>query len=156
MAHWIQFSYERSEYLVDLASIRFFARDSSQRLSFWLPDSSMPIVLMPNDHPATYQMVLDFIDRLPKPHPDQHWVRFSYDRREYAIDLKTIRAFSRSANGRLIFWLPDNGQDVVLHPTINAEAYQMVSDYIDQFVTCQGLTDRAIDRTADSAIDPDP
>lgn len=145
MAHWIRFSYERSEYLVDLASIRFFVRDSRLRLSFWLPDSSMPIVLMPHDHAAVYQQVADFIDRLPKPHLTQHWVRFTYDRREYAIDLRTIRAFSRSTNGRLVFWLPDNGQDVVLHPTINAEAYQIVSDYINQFVTGQGFLGDAAD-----------
>lgn len=105
----------------------------------------MPVVLLPNDHAAAYQQVAAFIDRLPKLHPTQHWVRFSYDRREYAIDLKTIRAFSRSANGRLMFWLPDNGQDVVLHPTINAEAYQLVSDYIDQFVTGQGHPEHSTD-----------
>lgn len=134
VSHWIQFSYERQDYLVDLTSIRFFARDASQRISFWLPDSAMPIVLMPHDHPDTYQQVLDFIDRRRDVHPNAYWVKLLYDRRDYFINLSAVRAFARQASGRLTFWLPDNGQDIVLHPVVNAEAYQLVSDYIDKMI----------------------
>jgi hypothetical protein len=141
VAHWIQFSYERNEYLVNLASIRFFARDSSQRISFWLPDSAMPVVLVPQDHPTAYRQVMEFIDRLPDANADCYWVSLVYDRREYTINLKTIRAFSRSANGRLVFWLPDNGQDMVLHPELNAEAYHLVNDYITKCITGPGAID---------------
>lgn len=134
VSHWIQFSYERQDYLVDLTSIRFFARDASQRISFWLPDSAMPIVLMPHDHPETYQQVLAFIDRRLDAYPNAYWVKLLYDRRDYFINLSAVRAFARQSSGRLTFWLPDNGQDIVLHPMVNAEAYQLVSDYIDKVI----------------------
>lgn len=134
VSHWIQFSYERQDYLVDLTSIRFFARDASRRISFWLPDSAMPIVLMPHDHPETYQQVLAFIDRRLDAYPSAYWVKLLYDRRDYFINLSAVRAFARQSSGRLTFWLPDNGQDIVLHPMVNAEAYQLVSDYIDKVI----------------------
>jgi hypothetical protein len=61
-------------------------------------------------------------------------VKLLYDRRDYFINLSAVRAFARQSSGRLTFWLPDNGQDIVLHPMVNAEAYQLVSDYIDKVI----------------------
>jgi hypothetical protein len=158
VSHWIQFSYERQDYLVDLTSIRFFARDASQRISFWLPDSAMPIVLMPHDHPDTYQQVLAFIDRRRDFHPNAYWVKLLYDRRDYFINLSAVRAFARQSSGRLTFWLPDNGQDIVLHPVVNAEAYQLVNDYIDKVILSpmmpisqSGIEELAEDHTSDES-----
>jgi hypothetical protein len=55
--------YERNEYIIDLNRISSFCHSSSGRLTFWLPDSSIPIIINEQKDQDTYQKILDFIQR---------------------------------------------------------------------------------------------
>lgn len=62
-----------------------------------------------------------------------YWVKFTDNRQEYLVDLNQIRAFSQDPNtGKISFWLPDNGDRIILHPQGNFEAYSKVRHYIEQ------------------------
>ncbi|HBB31734.1 MAG TPA: hypothetical protein DDZ80_14360 [Cyanobacteria bacterium UBA8803] len=60
---WIQVSYERNDYLIDLSRISSFCHAASGKLTFWLPDSSIPIIINEQKDPDTYQKILDYIQR---------------------------------------------------------------------------------------------
>ncbi|MBD0344937.1 MAG: hypothetical protein ICV63_08990 [Coleofasciculus sp. Co-bin14] len=60
---WIQVHYERTDYVIDLNRISSFCYSPRGRLTFWLPDSSIPIIINEQSDPDTYQKLLDFIQR---------------------------------------------------------------------------------------------
>jgi hypothetical protein len=60
---WIQVSYERNDYVIDLNRISSFCYSPSNRLTFWLPDSSIPIIINEQKDPDTYQKIQDYIQR---------------------------------------------------------------------------------------------
>lgn len=57
---WVRFFYERQEYLIDLNSIGSFCY-ANHKLTFWLPDSSFPIVLSQHTEPEAYEKIRHFI-----------------------------------------------------------------------------------------------
>lgn len=61
-----------------------------------------------------------------------YWVKITYERNIYVIDLERISAFAYTPNGRLSFYLPDGGTHVVLNPQGNPDAYQQVLDYVEK------------------------
>ncbi|MFP4103042.1 hypothetical protein [Coleofasciculus sp.] len=61
---------------------------------------------------------------------DQHWIKLSYERDTYLIDLNRISTFVWANNGRLIFWLPDGKVRLIIHPKTNPDAYQEILDYL--------------------------
>lgn len=61
-----------------------------------------------------------------------YWVKITYERNIYVIDLERISAFAYTPNGRLSFYLPDGGTHVVLNPQGSPDAYQQVLDYIEK------------------------
>lgn len=65
---------------------------------------------------------------------DQHWIKLSYERDTYVIDLHRISSFVFADNGRLIFWLPDGKVRMIIHPKTNSEAYQQIVDYVGKTV----------------------
>ncbi|MEQ9548414.1 MAG: hypothetical protein RIM23_02165 [Coleofasciculus sp. G3-WIS-01] len=62
---------------------------------------------------------------------EQHWIKLSYERDTYLIDLNRISSFVCANNGRLIFWLPDGKVRMIIHPKTNPEAYQQILDYVE-------------------------
>ncbi len=60
---WIQINYERNDYLVDLSRISSFCHAPSGKLTFWLPDSTIPIIISEQKDPDTYQKILNYITR---------------------------------------------------------------------------------------------
>ena len=60
---WIQINYERNDYLVDLNRISSFCHSPSGKLTFWLPDSTIPIIINEQNDPDTYQKILNYITR---------------------------------------------------------------------------------------------
>ncbi|MEQ9668576.1 hypothetical protein [Coleofasciculus sp. G2-EDA-02] len=62
---------------------------------------------------------------------EQHWIKLSYERNTYLIDLNRISSFVCANNGRLIFWLPDGKVRMIIHPKTNPEAYQQILDYVE-------------------------
>lgn len=131
MPYWIKISYERSTYVIDLDSISAFSSDpDNKRLTFWLPNSSQPIILSPQNNTDAYKQVLGYLTKITeRPFPSS-WVMIHYDRKEFSIDLNRISTFIVEPNGRLTFWLPDSTTTIVIHPYNNADAYQKVQDHI--------------------------
>ncbi|MBE9128758.1 MULTISPECIES: hypothetical protein [unclassified Coleofasciculus] len=60
---WIRVNYERNEYIIDLNRISSFCYASRSKLTFWLPDSSIPIIISEQNDPDTYQRILDYVKR---------------------------------------------------------------------------------------------
>ena len=60
---WIQINYERNDYLIDLNRIGSFCHSPSGKLTFWLPDSAIPLIIHEQRDPDTYQRILDYIKR---------------------------------------------------------------------------------------------
>jgi hypothetical protein len=64
-----------------------------------------------------------------------YWIKFTYDKNTYIIDLDTVGAFSSELdNKRLTFWLPNSTQSIVLNPQGNPEAYKEVLEYIKKTI----------------------
>ena len=61
MAYWIKFSYEREIHVVDLDQISAFVYAPNGRLTFWLPESAIPVVLTPQSNPEAHCAVLDYL-----------------------------------------------------------------------------------------------
>lgn len=61
-SHWLKIAYERNEYIIDLSCIKSFCREPNGRITFWLPDSSIPIIINPNSDPETYKVLLKYIE----------------------------------------------------------------------------------------------
>lgn len=61
-----------------------------------------------------------------------YWIRFSYERNEYVIDLDCVSAFSYETSTRIKFWLPDSAIPIVLNQQGYPEAYQKVHTYIEK------------------------
>ncbi|MBW4522556.1 MAG: hypothetical protein KME16_23160 [Scytolyngbya sp. HA4215-MV1] len=60
-----------------------------------------------------------------------HWVKISYERNAYILDLERVAAFCCSPNGKITFSLPDGNTTLILTPSANPEAYQTVRNYIE-------------------------
>jgi hypothetical protein len=70
-----------------------------------------------------------------------NWIKFIYERNTYVVDLSHISTFACAANDRLMFWLPDGKEPIVIHPQSNPDAYQRILDYLEK-TTGQSLRSR--------------
>ncbi len=61
---WMQIIYERNEYLINLARLSSFAHSPSGKITFWLPDSHIPIIINKVASPDIYNQVLTYIEKL--------------------------------------------------------------------------------------------
>lgn len=133
MTYWVKFVYERETYVVDLEQIGAFSRSPNGKLTFWLPNSRIPIIIHPQSNPEAYHSVLDYLKKTIQRSWETYWVKINYDREEYQIDLKRISSFSCSPNsGKVVFSLPDSGMQIVIHPQSNPEDYYKVIAYVKQ------------------------
>jgi hypothetical protein len=58
---WSQIHYDRKEFTIDLSRISSFICEPNGRLSFWLPDSAITIIITRQANPDAYQKVHDYI-----------------------------------------------------------------------------------------------
>ncbi len=131
MAYWIKILYERSTYLIDLDSISAFASEPNKRITFWLPNSSQPIILHAQGYQDAYKQVVEYLKkRITRAGDRDRWICINYDRNEWYIDLNSITSFVCEPNGRITFWLPDSTKDLVINPQGNPEAYQKLIEFI--------------------------
>lgn len=132
VASWIKLVDNREIYAIDLDRISTFSSAPNGKITFWLPDSGTPIILSPQSHPESYQQVQDYLRQLTGYCLGTHWLKFTYDRSEYLVDLNRISSFSCDpSNKKLAFWLPDNQTKIVLHPQADIDAYHQVLEYIE-------------------------
>ena len=131
MAYWIKILYERSTYFIDLDSISAFASEPNKRITFWLPNSSQPIILHAQGYQDAYKQVIEYLKkRITRAGDRDRWICINYDRNEWYIDLNSITSFVCETNGRITFWLPDSTKDLVINPQSNPEAYQRLIEFI--------------------------
>ncbi len=130
LAHWVKLNYERQDYIVDIESVSAFVCAPNGRITFWLPDSALPVVLNSQSNPDDYQCLLKYLNTVATSALGSTWLRLLYDRSEYVIDLSRVRCFCHAPNQKLTFWLPDSALPIVLTPQSDPEAYQKVRDFI--------------------------
>ncbi|MEG3843021.1 hypothetical protein [Microcoleus sp. herbarium14] len=132
MAYWSKFTYEKSTYIIDLDTISAFSSElDNKRITFWLPNSSLPIILNPQGNHEAYKQVLDYLKKTIDRNSKGSWIKINYDRKEFAIDMNRISSFVCEQNGRLIsFFLPDSGTNIILMREGNSDDYQKIQEYI--------------------------
>ncbi len=133
MGYWIKINYDRGIYLIDLESISAFSSEvENKRITFWLPNSSLPIILSPQNNLDAYKLVLEYIKKTTERASKGWWVTINYDRKEFFIDLTKMTTFVWEPNGRLSFCLPDSAINIIINPQANVEAYQKINEFIQK------------------------
>ena len=131
MAYWSKITYEKSTYIIDLDTISAFSSEpDNKRLTFWLPNSSQPIILNPQGNSEAYKQVLDYLKKTIDRNSRGSWIKINYDRKEFAIDMSRISSFACEQNGRLSFSLPDSATNIIILRQSNPDAYQEIQEYI--------------------------
>lgn len=130
MAYWIKVTYERNEYVVDLDRLSAFACAPNGKITFWLPNSSIPIIINQQSNPEGYQQILDYIRDVSAHSLAGSWLQITYERNNYVIDLNRISSFCHSSSGRLTFWLPDSSIPIIINEQKDPDTYQKLLDYI--------------------------
>lgn len=132
MTYWIKVNYERNEYVLDLDGLSAFACAPNGKITFWLANSGIPIIINPQSNPDSYQQVQAYIQNVMSHSPSGSWIQLSYERSEYVIDLKRISSFCHAPNRRLTFWLPDSSIPIIITEQKDPDTYQKVLEYIEQ------------------------
>jgi hypothetical protein len=135
VAHWVKISYERNEYVINFERVTAFCYEKNGRITFWLPDSAIPVVINPQSNLEDYQKISEYIEKITGLGVEKgYWVKISYERNEYVINLECISSFCQEPNGRITFWLPDSTIPIIINPVSNPESYQKVLDYIQNII----------------------
>jgi hypothetical protein len=132
VAYWIRVNYERNEYVVDLDRLSAFACAPNGKITFWLPNSSIPIIINQQSNPEGYQQVHDYIQHVSAHSLSGSWIQVMYERNEYIIDLNRISSFCHSSSGRLTFWLPDSSIPIIINEQKDQDTYQKILDFIQR------------------------
>ncbi len=133
MAYWVKIRYERNEYIVNFERVGAFCHEQNGRVTFWLPDSAIPIVINPKSNVEDYQKILEYIEQVSGLQFERaYWVRIYYERNEYVINLDYISSFCQEPNGRITFWLPDSSIPIIINPVSNPESYHKVIEYLQR------------------------
>jgi len=130
VAYWIKVNYDRNEYVVDLDRLSAFACAPNGKITFWLPNSALPIIINQQSNPEGYQQLLDYIQQVSAHSLSSSWINLSYERNDYIIDLNRISSFCYTSTNRITFWLPDSSIPIVINEQKDPDAYQKLVDYI--------------------------
>ncbi|MBE9053115.1 hypothetical protein IQ243_22355 [Nostocales cyanobacterium LEGE 11386] len=133
MAYWVKILYERKEYVVNFDRVNAFCYEKNGRVTFWLPDSAIPIVINPQSNLVDYQKVLEYLEHVTGLELDNaYWVKIIYEKSEYIINLTCISSFCQESNGRITFWLPDGTIPIIINPVSNPESYEKVLKFVQK------------------------
>ncbi|MEA5617174.1 hypothetical protein VB711_04885 [Cronbergia sp. UHCC 0137] len=133
MAYWEKIQYLRKVYVINFDRINTFCYENNGRVTFWLPDCAVPIVVNPVSNLEDYRKIFEYTEYLKNAElNDAYWVKISYQKNEYIINLNSINSFYYEENGRLTFWLPDITQPFILHPVSNLDSYKTVVKYLQE------------------------
>jgi hypothetical protein len=131
VAYWVKILYERREYVVNFERVHAFCYEINGRVTFWLPDSAIPIVINRHKSSEDYQKIIDYLECVTRLELDHaQWVKIIYEKNEYVINLNCISSFCHEPNGRITFWLPDGTIPIIINPASNPESYEKVVKYI--------------------------
>lgn len=133
MAYWVKIIYERKEYVINFDRVNAFCYEKNGRVTFWLPDSAIPVVINPHNNLEDYQKILDYIEKVTGLELENaYWVKILYERNEYVINLNCISSFCQEQNGRITFWLPDGTIPIVISPVSNPDSYKKVLHFVQK------------------------
>lgn len=133
MAYWVKIEHQRKDYVVNFDRINTFCCEKNGRITFWLPNTSIAIVVSPHSNLQDYQKIVEYLDSIKRSELENaYWVKITYERNEYVINLNSISSFCCEANGRLTFWLPDIKIPIIINPVSNPESYDKVIEYLQQ------------------------
>jgi len=133
VAYWIKIFYERKEYVINFDRVNAFCYEKNGRVTFWLPDSAIPIVINPQNNLEDYQKVLDYLEKVTDVEVENaHWVKIVDDKNEYVVNLHCISSFCQESNGRITFWLPDGTIPIIINPSNNPDSYQKVLQFVQK------------------------
>ncbi|MBD2500352.1 hypothetical protein [Anabaena azotica] len=131
MAYWVKIVYDRREYIINFERVNAFCYENNGRVTFWLPDSAIPIVINPQQNLEDYHKILEYLEKVAGFEVENaHWVKIIYERNEYVINLNCISSFCQEGNGRITFWLPDGTIPIIINPVSNPESYGKILDYV--------------------------
>ena len=132
MTYWSKITYEKNTYIIDLDTISAFSSElDNKRITFWLPNSSLPIILNPQGNYEAYKQILDYLKKTVDRNSKGSWIKINYERKEFAIDLSRISSFACEQNGRLIsFCLPDSATNIIIMRESNSDTYLKIQEYI--------------------------
>lgn len=132
MAYWVKIHYERNEYVVNFERVTAFCHERNGRITFWLPDCAIPIVINSQNNLEDYHKILDYIQHVTGlGFEKSYWVKILYERNEYIINLDSISSFCHEpSNGRITFWLPNSTLPIIINPVSNPDSYQKVLEYV--------------------------
>jgi hypothetical protein len=129
----VKILYERKEYVVNFERVHAFCYERNGRVTFWLPDSAIPIVINPQTNLEDYQKVIDYIECVTELKLNHaYWVKIIYEKNEYVINLDCVSSFCHEPNGRITFWLPDGTIPIIINPASNPESYEKVVKYVEK------------------------
>lgn len=60
-----------------------------------------------------------------------HWIKLTYDRNTYVIDLDRIGAFCHTSNGRIIFSIMDGNTTIVITQQADPVTYKSILEYVE-------------------------
>jgi hypothetical protein len=133
VTYWVKILYERKEYVVNFERVHAFCYERNGRVTFWLPDSAIPIVINPQNNLEDYQKVLNYIECVTELELNHaYWVKILYEKNEYVINLDCVSSFCHESNGRITFWLPDGTIPIIINPVSNPESYEKVVKYVEK------------------------
>jgi hypothetical protein len=133
VAYWIKIFYERKEYVINFDRVNAFCYEKNGRVTFWLPDSAIPIVINPQNNLEDYQKVLKYLEQVTDVDVENaHWVKICDDKNEYVVNLHCISSFCQESNGRITFWLPDGTIPIIINPSSNPESYHKVLQFVQK------------------------
>jgi hypothetical protein len=133
VAYWVKIQDQRKEYVINFDRVNAFCYEKNGRLTFWVPNSSIPIVINPRSNWEDYQKISEYIKYAQGIELDTtYWVTITYDRKEYIINLNCISSFCYEENGRISFWLPDVTFSIIINPVSNPESYKKVVQYLQK------------------------
>lgn len=64
-----------------------------------------------------------------------YWVKVTFERNKYLVDLDQVSAFACAPNGKITFWLPDGNFPIIINRQSSLEDYQEILDYLKAVVT---------------------
>ncbi|WP_414549937.1 hypothetical protein [Anabaena sp. CCY 0017] len=133
MAYWVKILYDRRKYIVNLDRVNAFCYEKNGRVTFWLPDCAIPIVLNPQTNLEDYQKLLEYLEFVTGLELENaQWVKIIYEQNEYIVNLTCISSFCQEANGRITFWLPDGTIPIIINPASNPESYEKVLNFVQK------------------------
>nr|WP_228014427.1 hypothetical protein [Fortiea sp. LEGE XX443] len=123
--------YERKEYVINFDRVNAFCYEKNGRVTFWLPDSAIPIVINPQSNLEDYHKVIKYLEKVTDVEVENiHWVKIIDDKNEYIVNLNCISSFCQESNGRISFWLPDGTIPIIINPLSNPDSYQKVLQFV--------------------------